>query len=344
MEPHRLALADIDGDSPQATLMDGPTLAKGAPIPGALVLMPPYDIDHSAGPAGSFYGSGESTSEEYSDTISLGMKVDLGVSLDILPGFAAAYGASMGWRVSQTHGERTRQFVGGRFGMTADPEMYGPHHGAVVLHWGCFDTYTYEVNDPAGHASDLDGENFVLTVPVGGSVSVWSVARYNAMAEALGTLPVIDVPYTVGDVDDYPSEPERLDGTPVPDDDMVFSDEAWYTAPDVGTVSFWRSLSEEESNRMSWDTSMGTSASVTVSGVKVGVASEYGWGEGYSLTVGRSALFAGSVKAVPDDPSTPEDEYNLYTYRFSPLVYREWYSNANGDDAAFYVMSYVAER
>ena len=344
MEPHRLALTDIDGDSPQATLMNGPELAKGAPIPGALVLMPPYDIDHSAGPAGSFYGSGESTSEEYSDTISLGMKVDLGVSLDILPGFAAAFGESMSWRVRQTHGERTRQFVGGRFGMSADPEMYGPYHGAVVLHWGCFDTYTYEVNDPSGHASELDGENFVLTVPVGGSVSVWSVARYNAMAEALGTLPIIEVPYAVGDVDDYPSEPERLDGSSIPDDDMVFSDETWYTAPDVGTVSFWRSLSEEESTRMSWDTTMGTSASVTAAGIKVGVGSEYGWGEGYSLSLGRSALFAGSVKAVPDDPSTPEDEYNLYTYRFSPLVYREWYSNANGDDAAFYVMSYVAER
>ncbi|MGB0640885.1 MAG: hypothetical protein ACPGTU_16210, partial [Myxococcota bacterium] len=141
-----------------------------------------------------------------------------------------------------------------------------------------------------------------------------------------------------------PSEPERLDGSSIPDDDMVFSDETWYTAPDVGTVSFWRSLSEEESTRMSWDTTMGTSASVTAAGIKVGVGSEYGWGEGYSLSLGRSALFAGSVKAVPDDPSTPEDEYNLYTYRFSPLVYREWYSNANGDDAAFYVMSYVAER
>ncbi len=343
MQPHRLALTDIDGDSPQATLMDGPALAKGAPIPGALVLMPPYDSDHSSGPAGSFYGSGESTSEEFTDTISLGMQVDLGVSLDILPGFAASYGQSLSWRVRQTHGERSRQFVGGRFGMTADPEMYGPHHGAVVLHWGCFDTYTYEISDPSGHA-ELDGENFILTVPVGGSVSVWSVARYNAMAEAIGTLPVIEVPYTVGDVDDYPSEPERLNGSEIPEDDMVFSDETWYTAPDVGTVSFWRSLSEEETTRMSWDTSMGTSASVTAAGIKVGIGAEYGWGEGYSLSLGRSALFAGSVKAVPDDPSTPEDEYDLYTYRFSPLVYREWYKNANGDDAAFYVMSYVAER
>jgi len=342
--PHRLALADTDGDSPQATLMDGPTLAKGAPIPGALVLMPPYDADHSAGPAGSFYGSGESTSEEYSDSIYLGMSVDMGIKLEFVPAFGASFNSSVSWRVSQTHGERTRRYVGGRFGMESDPEMYGPYHGAVVLHWGCFDTYTYEIYDPSGFATDLDGENFVLTVPVGGSVSVWSVSRYNAMAEAIGNLPIIEVPYAVGDVDDYPSEPERLDGTAIPDEDMVFSEELWYTAPDVGRVSFWRSLGQESTQRVSWDTRMGTSMDVTAAGVKVGVGAEFGWGKGYSLTLGTGALFAGSVDAIPDDPETPEDEYNLFTYRFAPIVYREWYTNQNGDDAAFYVMSYVAER
>ena len=190
----------------------------------------------------------------------------------------------------------------------------------------------------------FDGENFVLTVPVGGSVSVWSVSRYNAMAEAIGNLPIIEVPYAVGDVDDYPSEPERLDGTAIPDEDMVFSEELWYTAPDVGRVSFWRSLGQESTQRVSWDTRMGTSMDVTAAGVKVGVGAEFGWGKGYSLTLGTGALFAGSVDAIPDDPETPEDEYNLFTYRFAPIVYREWYTNQNGDDAAFYVMSYVAER
>ncbi len=55
-------------------------------------------------------------------------------------------------------------------------------------------------------------------------------------------------------------------------------------------------------------------------------------------------MFAGTVKAVPDIPETPEDEYELYTYRFSPLVYREWYETPDGDPAAFYVMTYVADR
>jgi hypothetical protein len=222
--------------------------------------------------------------------------------------------------------------------------MYGPYHGAVVLYWGCFETYTYEINDPNEHASEMDGETFVLSVPVGGSSSVWSLARYNALAEALGTLPVLDVPYAVGDIEDYPSMPERIDGTSIPDEDMVFSDIRWYTSPDVGSISYRQSISEETSYRSSWDTSMGSSAGVTVGGVKVGAGIEYGWGESYALRLGNGAMFSGKVGAVPDKPDTPEDEYLMYNFRFAPVVYRHWYENASGGDAALYVMTYAAER
>jgi hypothetical protein len=215
----------------------------------------------------------------------------------------------------------------------------------VALHWGCFDAYVYEIDDPHGLISDsAQGENFVLTVPVGGSVSVWSIARYNAMAEAVGTMPVIDVPYEVGVVEDYPKVPETLEGDDIPDEDLIFPDEQWFVAPDAGSISFWRSVDELTSERTSLETGLGLSASVTVAGLKVGGGVEMGWGKGYSLAVGSSALFAGSVQAVPDDPGTPEDEYALYTYRFSPVIYREWYDNGTEDPAAFYVITYVAER
>ncbi len=343
-DPHRVALADTDGDSPSATLMDGPTLAKGAPIPAAMILMPPYDIDNSASASSSFYGSFENTSEFFADTISLGMRVDVGVKAEFLDMFGANFSQNVGWRVSQSLGEGYRISVGERFGMSANPEMYGPYHGAVVLYWGCFDTYTYEVNDPEDQAGTMDGETFVLSVPVGGSTSVWSLARYNALAEAVGSLPVLEVPYAVGDVDDYPSYPERIDGSPIPDEDLVFSEIRWYTAPDVGSISYRRSLSEESSYRESWDTSMGSSASVNAAGVTMGMGIDYGWGQMYMLRMGSGAIFSGRVTAVPDNPNTPEDEYEMYTFRFAPAVYRHWYTNANGDDAALYVMTYAAER
>jgi hypothetical protein len=344
IEPYRIALADSDGNSPRATLVNGPTLCKGAPIPGALVLMPPYDQNHSDGPAGSFYGSGETTSETYFDSISLGLNVDIGINADFTAIFSATLSERVGWRVSKTHWEGTRRYVGGRFGMTADPERYGPYHGAVVLHWGCFDAYTYEIEDPGGLIDNGDGQPFVLTVPVGGAVSVWSVARYNAMAEALGSLPVIEVPYEVGVVEDYPEEPETIEGMPIPEADLIFPEDQWFVAPDVGSISFWRSIDDTIADRTSMETTLGLSASITVAGVKVGGGVDMGWGGGYTLAVGKSALFAGSVKAVPDIPETPEDEYELYTYRFSPVVYRQWYTNENDEDAAFYVMTYVAER
>ena len=343
-EPFRVALADADGDSPSAMLMDGPTLAKGAPVPAAMILLPPYDIDNSDDASGSFYGAFENTSEYFDDTISLGMRVDVGVKAEFMDMFGASFSSNVGWRVNQTVGDGYRLSVGERFGMKANPEMYGPYHGAVVLYWGCFDTYTYEVNDPSGLASEMDGETFVLSVPVGGSTSVWSIARYNALAEALGTMPVLDIPYAVGDVDDYPSYPERIDGTPIPEEDLVFSEIRWYTAPDVGNISYRRSLSEESSYRSSWDTSIGSSAGVTAAGVNVGLSTDYGWGQSYSLRLGNGAIFSGSVAAVPDNPNTPEDEYEMYSFRFAPAVYRHWYTNEAGDPAALYVMTYAAER
>jgi len=306
--------------------------------------MPPYDADHSASPSSSFQGSNTSVDESYTDTVSLGMQVDMGIEAEFLDLFGVTVSSQVGWRVRQSTGSRSRLSVGARFGMTADPEMYGPYHGAVILSWGCFDTYTYKISDPSGLVDGLDDENFVLTVPVGGSTSVWSLARYNALATELGTLPVLEVPYEVGNVDDYPTTPERIDGSPIPDEDMVFDELQWYTAPDVGSIAYRSQLSSGVDSGTSWDTSIGTSAGVKAAGVKVGVGVEYGWGSGYSLRMGEAALFSGKVAAVPDDPNTPEDEYNMYTFRFSPVVYRHWYTNPSGDEAPLFVMTYAAER
>lgn len=345
VEPFRLALADVDGDSPQATLVDDtPVLAKGAPIPSAMILMPPYDADHSASPSSSFQGASTSVDESFTDTVSLGMQVDMGIEAEFLDLFGVSVSSQVGWRVRQSFGERSRLSVGARFGMSANPEMYGPYHGAVVLYWGCFDTYTYKISDPGGLVDGLDDENFVLTVPVGGSTSVWSLARYNALANALGTLPVLEVPYEVGNVDDYPTTPERIDGSPIPDEDMVFDELQWFTSPDVGSIAYRSQMSSGVDTGTTWNTSIGTSAGVKVAGVKVGVGAEYGWGSGYSLRMGESAMFSGKVAAVPDDPNTPEDEYNMYAFRFAPVVYRHWYTNPAGDEAPLFVMTYAAER
>ncbi|MBW2459692.1 MAG: hypothetical protein JRI68_34700, partial [Deltaproteobacteria bacterium] len=62
---------------------------------------------------------------------------------------------------------------------------------------------------------------------------------------------------------------------------------------------------------------------------------------GYSIKVGHSNLFAGSVPPVPDNPETPEDEYMLNRYSFTPVVYKQHYLDSYGEDAAYYVMHFA---
>ena len=41
-----------------------------------------------------------------------------------------------------------------------------------------------------------------------------------------------------------------------------------------------------------------------------------------------------------DNPDTPEDEYQYRRYSFAPMVHREHYTDAAGEDAGYYVVSY----
>ncbi len=339
--PRAVALADRDGDSPRARLVSGPEPCSGRVMPVNLMLMPPYWADHSAGfPSAVFYGDNESTSGSHTDTISLGLHVDLGVKASFLEIFAAEFNSTLSWRVDQSITTTTGMTVGGRYNMRAMPEVYGPYYAGVVLSWGCFDAYTYEIDDPAQLVGGADDEIFVLTVPTGGSTSLWSSNRYNAMAEALGTLPVMDVPYAVGQPETYPTAPERIDGTPIPGEDLVFPDPGTYTVSDVGEVGWWLVVNESETNALALSEELGASVGVTVGGVQVGGGGSIGWGEGYSLTAGSSSIFGGVTPTLPDDPDTPEDEYASYAYTVRPLVYQQPYTDGDGNEAVHFVQTY----
>jgi hypothetical protein len=342
--PDRLAVGDHDGDAPRASLKSGPEPCEGGVMPMMVMLLPPYDVEYSDGPASVGFGNGESTSETYSDSVSMSLGVDVGVGADFWSIFSAKLSEKVSWSVSNTVSETTRLYMGSRYSISADPDLYGPNYGGVVLSWGCFDSYTYSVDDPAGFVGDVDDEEFVLIVPTGGGVSLWSTTRYNAMAEAVGTLPVIDIPYTVGDIGSYPQSPEKIDGSSLSSDEMLFPNPEKYTVSDVGDTSWWNSVDESQTNSTNMGMDLGASASITVAGVSFGVSASYGWGEGYSLTVGQSAMFNGTLAPIPDDPSTPEDEYAQNRYSVTPYIYLQDYKTADGEDAAFYVMTYTAEQ
>jgi hypothetical protein len=83
--------------------------------------------------------------------------------------------------------------------------------------------------------------------------------------------------------------------------------------------------------------------SISVVSLNVAGGSNTNWGLGrsYGVSVGSSTSFGGSVPAVRDDPSTPADEASLYGYSFRPIVYRERFENAEGQQGAYYVLTYA---
>jgi hypothetical protein len=89
-------------------------------------------------------------------------------------------------------------------------------------------------------------------------------------------------------------------------------------------------------------TGLSVSSSISVAGVKVGGEVGADWSQGVSITVGQEALFGGGVPPIPDDPDTSEDEYAAHRYSFSPYVYTEHYTDAQGADAGYYVLNFTA--
>jgi hypothetical protein len=339
--PQRIALADHDGDSPRANLIGDTQACTGNTIPTILMMLPPYDKDHSNGVSGAAYGDSEDVWEAYSDTVSLGMSVDVGYKASFGDLFGAELSTKLSMGVSRTLGIAHRKSVGSRYSISAQPELYGSKYGAVVVSWGCFDGYTYELDDPEGYIDD-DGGEFVMTIPTGGGVTLLSTQRYNAMSDVIDGLPRVDIPYTVGDVSSYPTSPETLDGGTLDSSNLLFTDAVSYAVSDVGKVSWRMYVAKNVTNSVQLTQDIGISAGVTVGGVSVGVGASYGWGQGYSLMVGESAFFNGTIPPLPDDLDTPEDEYSRYAYQVTPYLYVQDYEDAGGNDASYYVMTYTA--
>ncbi|MBW2528153.1 MAG: hypothetical protein JRI23_28500 [Deltaproteobacteria bacterium] len=183
-----------------------------------------------------------------------------------------------------------------------------------------------------------------IFVPVGGNTLLLSSTRYNAMADALPHLPRIESPVRIGDVDSYPRTPTRLDGAPVPEEDMLFPETPEYNASDVGFVNFWLTVGETETNSVNEKISFGVSGSIGAAGVQVDSKIGVGLGQGYSLQVGKSAMFSGSIPPIPDDSATPEDEFAVHRYAFKPIIYREHYQTPEGEEAGYYVMTYTVSK
>lgn len=338
--PKRLGVADIDGDSIGGRLVEGPKLVTGPVIPTVVLEIPPYDAERSEGLPSLTVGRSETVGESLSDTVSLSLSVDVGVSADFFGVFEAGLSGRVSQTISRTHAEASRLTVGDRFSVTPDPDRADQSYGAVVVAAGCFHAYTYEVDDP-NDAMGADGEEMVILVPVGGSTGLWSTTRYNAMAKALGTLPEIEIESSVGNPASYAAEPSKLDGSEIDEEDLVFTDVPELVVSDIGDVGYFLSAEESTTTTTASTVNVDVTASLGLGPFQFGATVGQGRGQAYSLTVGSNALFLGSVPPVPDVPETPEDEHADHAYAFSPVVYREHYDRGDGQDAGYFVVSHV---
>jgi hypothetical protein len=332
----RISMVDWNGDSASGRLSEGPVLVPGNAIPIAALVFPPFPSHVAANGASVSLGSTESTSTSNSKTVSL--SVGLAVSFEAeLPLFKAGVGAHINKDFSKTHTITKTQSVGQSFEIDANPSLFGTDYGAVVMSCGCYHRYRYVTEDPANRIGG-SGKGVDIYVPVGGQTQLWSTKRYNAMAKAVKTLPVIDIPARIGDVKSYPRKIQTLSGEPVPTADMLFPKPPTFQVSDVGTIGFSLSAGKSETNETAETTTLGVSGSLEAFGVGVEATIDVGVTQGYSIEVGNETEFGGTIPAIHDDPNTPEDEFAINHYGFTPFVYRQHYKGKNGKDAAFYVL------
>lgn len=340
--PSRLGLADLDGDSPTARQLGEPELVSGGMVPVAVMQFPPFSKTFSKDVAYLFVGRSDNTGEDFSDSMSVRYGVGVGFDAKIpnvvRGGFMARFGQE--WSERVTTGERYT--VGSRFIMRPDIELHGNDFSVVMLSSGCFHSYGYEIDDPKGAlAKEFDGSNMAMLVPVGGNITVWSSKRYNALARHLGSLPEIETRVRVGDPSSYPRSPETTKGEPVNDDQMLFPETPNLTVSDVGVVGFWLSRADYDINDKSTSIDMSGYGNVGVGPVTVNVDTGLNNSRSHSINIGSDVLFGGGVPAVPDNPDTPEDEHAAHGFSYSPKVHSETYTDANGNQAGYYVLTFT---
>ncbi len=338
----RIALSDVDGDSPTRSVKGEPKLVPGRVVPIAVLTLPPYSRTYSEGVSSATLGATEEQEKSDIKTVILGASVGIALGGELGPIVTAEVSATVS-RESWSIDTNTKGIaIGGSFELEARPEKDGFSGGAVMLGCACYHQYQYVVDDPKGLlGAGVDGKTIDVFVPVGGQTSVWSTRRYNALAEALKTLPKINVPHKTGQVDSYPTTPKTLDGAPIPEDDLVFKKPPTFRTSDVASVDFELTASESTAKEKHVYDGLTIGAEIGAFGVTLSGEVDMQVGRGYSVSVGREASFAGHVPPVRNDPETPEDEFGLYGYSFTPLVYRHRYTDEDKKGSAFYVLTYA---
>ena len=341
----RLAGADMNGSSARAKLKGTPKIVAGPTVPLSVLTFPPYSSTYSRGPSNVSLGTSVNTSETKGESVTLNVGYSISATFELPIVSKASISRHIDWASTTSKAFNTTISIGETFGLTAEPEADGWDSGAVVIAAACYQQFEYEVSDPAHvMGADADGNTITVNVPVGGQSSAWSIRRYNALAEALGTLPKIKLPYRLGELESYPTEPRRLDGTPIPPQDLLFKETNTLRVSDSTRADFSLSFGENTIDSTIATVTVGGGGSVGFGPVEVGTSRGRSLGTNYDISVGPNTAFSGGIEPIRNQRDTPEDEFALNAYSFKPVVYRQRYKNAQQKESAFYVMVYSVDR
>ena len=338
----RIGAADLDGDSPRARRIDDePLIVSGELVPLMQVHWPPYPESYSKGGPYVYVGETDSSGEFKTDTVSLISTLEVAVGAK-WKGVGAEFGNKVYDETRRYKREGYDHYVGHREVLLPDAANFGTRYSVVVVANTCYHSYRYELDDPVG-AMGGSGKEFALMVPVGGRTKAWSSQRYNSYARATGRLPQVDGTFEIGTVEGYPNTPQRSDGSPILEKDMVFENPPLIDAGDAGRGAWWLSAKDftmREEYVLQEVTSIGSGS---LGGMRMVGGKGNGKGRGEGIYLGNERLFSGAAPPVPDNPDTPEDEYEAHRYTFRPFVYTERYDTGKSA-GSYYVLSYTVGR
>ncbi|GAC1351274.1 MAG: hypothetical protein NVSMB1_02710 [Polyangiales bacterium] len=342
----RIGLSDLNGDSPAIRYVRGPELVPGRVIPVAVLTYPPYSRTYSDGVSNFLIGNVDVNAKAQHDTLSINAGADFGVDVKLGPVIGSYINEHVEKTWVKTHGQNKVLAIGQIFAHDANPNVEGYNAATVLVSCACYHAYNYVVEDPAGKLglAGADGASTLMMVPVGGQTSLWSSRRYNAMARAVGSLPLVTVPYTLGDPSSYPKRPLTLAGGEIPPEDMVFTKPPAIRVSDAARAFFSLVVGKSETNSSALVTSLQFGSGFNAMGGHWNFNGGRVVEHGEDITVGHDAVFGGGVPPILNNAGTPEDEFKLKAYTFTPYLYREHYKDADGKDAGYYVMLYAVSK
>jgi len=328
--PEILALADTDNNSPRARLLEGPFVSHTDVVPNLVLIVPPAWSGSSDYWASAGLSESESSETREEASVSLNASVSIGYKGAV----PQLFSASVTGKISRTITRTIKQWTSLRQGITFSIES-GPEQdqlGAVMMSWTCYDAYSYALEDPSGILGGPELQEITVNVPRHIGRVMWAVERYNRRAPELG-LTSIAVGVEAGDPSSYPTRLESVFGSSLDREALVTPDPYVLGVSDSIRVSGFYEYSTEDWNTGETSTGFNLTANTTAAGVTVEAAIGVTGSSSHTLRIGNTTKFTFGVGPVVDDPDTPLDEYDRYSYQFSPFVYRE-----DSDDGAFFAL------